>query len=150
MLPPPMAWKSTRVCVRFCPWDGVKLVTGPEAMSCEESCGHVHRPVWRRGSWEAISLLPAAPWAWEMEIPVSYSLELTRGCVGMAESCARGGSVQVLGKNYLPCRWSRAGTNFIKRWLVPLKFSRAIWITLLVISFNSDSQTLWSLWEPFN
>lgn len=45
----------------------------------------------------------------------------TRMC-GMAESCARGGSVQALGKNYLPCRWSRAGTNFIKRWLVPLSF----------------------------
>ncbi|KAK4832291.1 hypothetical protein QYF61_021690 [Mycteria americana] len=55
----------------------------------------------------------------EREVLVSSPWYPVIGCVGMVQSCTRGGLDWTLGSIYLPRGWSHTGTGFLKRWSMP-------------------------------
>lgn len=63
------------------------------------------------------------------EVLASAPWEPVTGHVGTAQSCARGGSDWMLGKNSFPWEWSDTGKSFLERWwmLPASQHSRGIW-----------------------
>jgi len=101
---------------------------------------------WRRGGWGVTSLLSTASWGGDMEREVlsSSSWYPVTGCVGMVQSCTRGGLDWVSGRISLPRGWSDSGTGFLESWSMSQACQRLKGFRTmpLIICFNLVSPEL--------
>jgi len=100
--------------------------------------------IWVCLVWRKEGMIPS--WGEEVEGDADlFSLDPVIGCMGMVQSCARGGSHWTLGSiSLITGWWSNSGTGFLERRLMPqdCQCLRGIWTMSLITAFNFRAETI--------